>query len=61
MSISDTLVLLGSISTGYAGWRLAFALGAITASFVFFFALAYGARHVRRSSPIPKPGVCWTR
>jgi L-lysine exporter family protein LysE/ArgO len=43
----DTLVLLGSISTGYAGRRLAFALGAITASFVFFFALGYGARLLR--------------
>ena len=43
----DTLVLLGSISTGYAGQRLAFALGAITASFVFFFALGYGARLLR--------------
>jgi L-lysine exporter family protein LysE/ArgO len=40
----DTVVLLGSISTRYAGWELAFALGAITASFVFFFSLGYGAR-----------------
>lgn len=43
----DTLVLLGSISTGYAGRRLAFALGAITASFFFFFTLGYGARLLR--------------
>jgi L-lysine exporter family protein LysE/ArgO len=43
----DTLVLLGSISIGYPGRRLAFALGAITASFFFFFALGYGARLLR--------------
>lgn len=39
----DTVVLLGSIS---AGWddKLSFALGAMSASFVFFFSLGYGAR-----------------
>lgn len=40
----DTVVLLGSISTRYAGHETAFALGAMTASFVFFFSLGYGAR-----------------
>ena len=40
----DTVVLLGSISTRYAGHELAFALGAMTASFFFFFSLGYGAR-----------------
>jgi len=40
----DTVVLLGSISTRYAGREIAFALGAMTASFTFFFALGYGAR-----------------
>jgi len=40
----DTVVLLGSISTQYAGHEAAFALGAMTASFVFFFSLGYGAR-----------------
>jgi L-lysine exporter family protein LysE/ArgO len=50
----DTLVLLGSISTGYAGRRLAFALGAITASFFFFFALGYGARLLRPLFAKPK-------
>lgn len=40
----DTLVLLGSIAASYEGNRLAFAVGAISASFVFFFALGYGAR-----------------
>lgn len=39
----DTVVLLGSISAQYDD-RLGFALGAMTASFVFFFALGYGAR-----------------
>lgn len=39
----DTVVLLGSISAQYAD-RFAFGLGAVCASFVFFFALGYGAR-----------------
>ncbi|MEO0830130.1 MAG: LysE family transporter, partial [Pseudomonadota bacterium] len=40
----DTVVLLGAYSTGFEGAKLAFAAGAMTASFVFFFALGYGAR-----------------
>lgn len=40
----DTVVLLGSVSTQYAGQRPAFAAGATLASFAFFFALGYGAR-----------------
>ena len=40
----DTVVLLGSISSQYDGQRLAFGAGAVTASFVFFFSLGYGAR-----------------
>lgn len=39
----DTVVLLGSISAQYDD-KLAFALGAMTASFVFFFSLGFGAR-----------------
>ena len=39
----DTVVLLGSISAQYPD-RLWFGIGAVTASFVFFFALGYGAR-----------------
>ncbi len=39
----DTVVLLGSISAQYDA-KLAFALGAMTASFVFFFSLGFGAR-----------------
>lgn len=43
----DTVVLLGTISTQYPGQQLAFALGAMTASFSFFFSLAYGAAWLR--------------
>lgn len=39
----DTVVMLGSISAQYDS-RLGFALGGMSASFVFFFALGYGAR-----------------
>ena len=40
----DTLVLLGSVAAGHDGSRTAFGAGAISASFVFFFTLGYGAR-----------------
>jgi L-lysine exporter family protein LysE/ArgO len=40
----DTVVLLGAVSAQFPGQGVAFAAGAITASFGFFFALAYGAR-----------------
>ena len=41
----DTLVLIGSISQQFFGYyKIAFALGACLASFVFFFSLAYGAK-----------------
>lgn len=41
----DTVVLLGSISAQYAGdARVAFGFGAVSASFVWFFGLGYGAR-----------------
>lgn len=40
----DTVVLLGAVSAQFPGRGLAFACGAMTASFAFFFALAYGAR-----------------
>lgn len=39
----DTVVLLGNIASQYDDKR-GFALGAMTASFVFFFSLGYGAR-----------------
>lgn len=40
----DTFVLLGAISTKYEATKLQFGLGAISASFIFFFGLGYGAR-----------------
>jgi L-lysine exporter family protein LysE/ArgO len=43
----DTVVLLGTVSTRFPGQQLAFALGAVTGSFMFFFALGYGARWLR--------------
>jgi L-lysine exporter family protein LysE/ArgO len=50
----DTVVLLGSVSTRYAGDRVAFALGAISSSVIFFFALGYGARLLRPLFANPK-------
>ncbi len=43
----DTVILLGSLSTQFPGAELAFAAGAITASFAFFFLLGYGAAFAR--------------
>lgn len=40
----DTVVLLGSISTQYQPHQMQFAIGAVSASFIFFFSLGYGAR-----------------
>jgi len=41
----DTMILIGSISQQFSGLhKVTFALGAILASFVFFFSLAYGAK-----------------
>jgi len=42
----DTLVLIGSVATAHDGHRVAFGLGAVAASFVFFFCLGYGARYL---------------
>lgn len=52
----DTVVLLGSISSQYEGRKLAFAAGAISASFCFFFALGYGARLLR---PVFANAIAW--
>jgi len=49
----DTLVLVGMVSTG-ASSKLAFAVGAVSASFFFFFALGYGARLLRPLFAKPK-------
>ena len=43
----DTLVLLGTVAATYGNQRLLFGIGAICASFVFFFALGFGARRLR--------------
>lgn len=43
----DTVVLIGSISTQFNEGRGLFALGAVLASFTFFFSLGYGARLLR--------------
>lgn len=51
----DTLVLVGMVSTG-ASHKVIFALGAISASFVFFFSLGFGARML---SPIFAKPKAW--
>jgi L-lysine exporter family protein LysE/ArgO len=43
----DTVVLLGSVSTRFGEDITWFATGAMSASFIFFFALGYGARLLR--------------
>ncbi|MGY9049875.1 hypothetical protein P775_18015 [Puniceibacterium antarcticum] len=50
----DTVVLLGAVAAQYED-RLGFALGAMAASFVFFFALGYGARLL--SPLLARPGA----
>ena len=50
----DTVVMLGSISTQFEN-TATFALGAISASFVFFFSLGFGASKLTRY--FEKPGT----
>ncbi len=53
----DTVGLLGAISTNFEGEaKTAFAFGAITSSFVFFFSLGYGARFL---SPLLQSERAW--
>lgn len=53
----DTLALIGALSTAYAGTaKVAFGIGAVTSSFVFFFSLGYGARLL---SPIMQSSRAW--
>ena len=55
----DTLGLVGAVSTQFEGARrIAFGLGATAASFVFFFALGYGARLL---APIMRSSDAWRR
>ncbi|WP_333662366.1 LysE/ArgO family amino acid transporter [Acinetobacter sp.] len=49
----DTVVLLGSISAQYMD-KVAFASGAVSASFIFFFCLGFGARLLRPIFANPK-------
>lgn len=49
----DTVVLLGSISAQYMD-KVAFASGAVSASFIFFFGLGFGARLLRPIFANPK-------
>ena len=49
----DTVVMLGSISTQFEN-TVTFALGAISASFVFFFSLGFGASKLTRYFEKPK-------
>lgn len=51
----DTVVLLGTVSTQFAGRKAAFAWGAATGSFIFFFALGYAARWLR--PVLARPGA----
>jgi len=51
----DTVVLLGTVSTQYEN-RVAFAGGAIIASFAFFFPLGYGARSL---APLLSKPIAW--
>jgi len=51
----DTVVLLGTLSTQYPGQESTFGLGAVMASYCFFFSLGYGAKFL---APLfEKPGA----
>lgn len=54
----DTLGLIGAISTQFdvGNTKIAFAIGAVTASFVFFFSLGYGAQLL---APIMQSAKAW--
>ena len=53
----DTLGLVGAVSTQYLGSdKAAFGIGAVTASFVFFFGLGYGARLL---APVMQSARSW--
>jgi len=53
----DTVVLIGSVSQQFPGnTKIAYAIGASIASFVFFFSLAYGARFL---SPKMQKPIAW--
>jgi L-lysine exporter family protein LysE/ArgO len=53
----DTMILIGSISQQFSGFqKISFTSGAILASFIFFFSLAYGARLL---TPLMQSPLSW--
>jgi L-lysine exporter family protein LysE/ArgO len=53
----DTVVLVGALSSPFEGYaKIAYAIGAATASFVWFFGLGYGARLL---APVFRNPVAW--
>jgi L-lysine exporter family protein LysE/ArgO len=56
----DTLGLVGAVSTQFTdqGEKAAFGLGAVAASYVFFFSLGYGARFL---APVMQSAKAWRR
>ena len=52
----DTVMLLGAVSTKFEEHALFFGLGAMSASFVFFFSLGYGARVL---APLFDKAIAW--
>ena len=52
----DTVVLIGTVSSQFTGQNLEFLAGAITASFLFFFALGYGASFL---GPLFRKPMAW--
>ncbi len=53
----DTVVLLGSISSQFPeGARFFFGLGAVAASFLWFFGMGYGARYL---APLFQKPIAW--
>lgn len=52
----DTVVLMGSISSQFDDSKFFFTLGAVSASFIFFFILGYGARFL---IPFFKKTISW--
>ena len=53
----DTVILIGGLAASWEGaLRVAFAVGAVTSSFVWFFGLGYGARLL---APVFEKPVSW--
>ena len=52
----DTVILLGAVSTKFGESSTLFGLGAMSASFAFFFSLGYGARLL---APLFQKALAW--